>query len=70
MSTALTGCFVAVRAEALVDAAAFALVAIGVAGEDAAAEAKGPGTFHALLYDALYALTPERLDRRADVELA
>jgi hydroxyethylthiazole kinase len=62
MSTALTGCFVAVRAEALVDAAAFALVAIGVAGEDAAAEAKGPGTFHAL--------TPERLDRRANVELA
>ena len=47
-----------------------ALAAIGVAGEDAAAEANGPGTFHALLYDALYALTPERLDARANIDLA
>jgi hydroxyethylthiazole kinase len=70
MSTAMTGCFVAVRAASLVDGAAFALAAIGVAGEDAAADAKGPGTFHALLYDALYALTPEGLDARAKIELA
>jgi len=70
MSTALTGCFVAVRADAPLDGAAFALAAIGVAGEDAAAEAKGPGTFHALLYDALYALTPDRLDARVNIELA
>jgi hydroxyethylthiazole kinase len=70
MSTALTGCFVAVRTDSLVDAAAFALAAIGVAGEDAATQAKGPGTFHALLYDALHALTPERLDERANIELA
>jgi hydroxyethylthiazole kinase len=70
MSTALTGCFVAVRADAPLDGAAFALAAIGIAGEDGAAEARGPGTFHALLYDALYALTPERLDGRANIELA
>ena len=69
MSTALTGCFVAV-APGAVDAAAFALVALGVAGEDAALEATGPGTFHARLYDALYALTPESLDERANIEIA
>ena len=42
-----------------------ALVAFGVAGEDAARNAQGPGTFHAALYDALYALDPETLDSRA-----
>ena len=42
-------------------------MAFGVAGEDAAAVAKGPGTFHAALYDALYALTPETLDERARI---
>ncbi len=68
MSSTLTGCFAAVRSDALVDAAAFALAAFGLAGEDAAREAKGPGTFHALLYDALYALAPESLDARANIE--
>jgi hydroxyethylthiazole kinase len=60
MSTALTGCFLAVAQP--FDAAVGALVAFGVAGEDAAREAKGPGTFHALLYDAVAALDPGTLD--------
>jgi hydroxyethylthiazole kinase len=68
MSSTLTGCFAAVRPDALVDAGASALAAFGLAGEDAAREAKGPGTFHALLYDALYALAPESLDARANIE--
>jgi len=68
MSTALTGCFAAVRRDAPLDAAAYALAALGVAGEDAARTAKGPGTFHAGLYDALYALTPDSLDERARIE--
>jgi hydroxyethylthiazole kinase len=67
MSTAITGCFLAVRSEAPLEAAAEALVAFGVAGEDAAAGAKGPGTFHAQLYDALYNLDPATLDERARV---
>ena len=67
MSTALTGCFLAVRADAPLDAAAEALAAFGVAGEDAAREAKGPGTFHAGLYDALYNLQPDELERRARI---
>jgi hydroxyethylthiazole kinase len=68
MSTAITGCFAAVRPDALVDAASFALAAFGLAAEDAARGAEGPGTFHARLYDALYALTPASLDERANIE--
>jgi hydroxyethylthiazole kinase len=65
MSTAITGCFLAVRPGDPLAAAAEALVAFGVAGEDAARDAKGPGSFHAALYDALYALDPATLDGRA-----
>ena len=67
MSTAVTGSFLAAKPEAPLEAAAEALVAFGVAGEDAARSAHGPGTFHAGLYDALYNLDPETLDGRAKV---
>ena len=67
MSSAVTGCFLAVAASPF-DAAVEALVAFGVAGEDAARDAKGPGTFHANLYDALAALDPATLDARAKTE--
>jgi len=66
MSTALTGCFLAAENVAF-KAAVEALVAFGVAGEDAAAEAKGPGSFHVALYDALAALDPSSLTGRAKV---
>jgi hydroxyethylthiazole kinase len=64
MSTAITGCFLAVNRGDPLTAAAEALVAFGVAGEDAAREAKGPGSFHVALYDALAALDPATLDGR------
>jgi hydroxyethylthiazole kinase len=64
MATALTGCFLGVQPHALT-AATGALVAFGVAGEDAAETAQGPGSFHVGLYDALYVLDPETLDARA-----
>jgi hydroxyethylthiazole kinase len=67
MSTALTGCFLAVKRDAPLEAAAEALAAFGVAAEDAAAGAKGPGSFHAGLYDALAALDPSTLDERARI---
>jgi hydroxyethylthiazole kinase len=67
MSSALTGCFLAVNRERAFGAAAEALVAFGVAGEDAARDAKGPGSFHVALYDALAALDPATLDERARV---
>ena len=52
----MTGCFLAGKPEEPLEAAAEALAAFGVAAEAAAAGAEGPGTFHARLYDALYAL--------------
>jgi hydroxyethylthiazole kinase len=67
MSTALTGCFLAAKDDPF-EAAVEALVAFGVAGEDAAREARGPGSFHAGLYDALAALDPVTLNARARVE--
>jgi hydroxyethylthiazole kinase len=68
MSSALTGCFLAAKPGKPLEAAAEALAAFGVAAEDAAEGAGGPGTFHARLYDALYALEPELLDRRVRIE--
>ena len=66
MSSAVTGCFLAV-ADSPLDGAVEALVAFGVAGEDAAHDAKGPGSFHVGLYDALAALDPETIGARAKV---
>ncbi len=67
IASAITGCFAAVNRGRSLEAAAEALVALGVAGEDAAATSRGPGTFHVALYDALYALSPDSLDARARV---
>ena len=67
MCTAMTGCFLAVKPEAPLEAAAEALAAFGVAAEDAAVSAQGPGSFHAALYDALYNLDPETLDSRTKI---
>jgi hydroxyethylthiazole kinase len=67
MSSAITGCFLAVKSDAPFEAAAEALAAFGVAGEDAARDAKGPGSFHVALYDALAALDPDTLDSRAKI---
>ena len=68
MATAITGCFLAVRPHGRLEAATEALVAFGVAGEDAAENAGGPGSFHVALYDALYSLDPATLDARARLE--
>lgn len=67
IASALTGCFAAVNREQPLRAAAEALVALGLAGEDAAAQSHGPGSFHVALYDALHALSPDTIDARARV---
>ena len=69
MSTAMTGCFLAGKADPF-EAAVEALAAFGVAGEDAAAGARGPGSFHVGLYDALAGLDPATLSERAKIESA
>ena len=68
MSSALTGCFLAAKPDEPLEAAAEALAAFGVAGEDAARQARGPGSFHVGLYDALAALDPATLGARARIE--
>jgi hydroxyethylthiazole kinase len=67
ISSALTGCFLAAKPGEPLEAAAEALAALGVAAEDAADGAAGPGTFHARLYDALAGLDPDTLDGRARI---
>jgi hydroxyethylthiazole kinase len=68
MSSAITGCFLAAKPDGPLEAAAEALAAFGVAAEDAARGAEGPGTFHARLYDGLYALDPDTLDERVRID--
>src|SRR5438132_867978 len=68
MSSALTGCFLAAKPEQPLEAAAEALGVFGVAGEDAAEGASGPGSFHVALYDALWNLEPATLDARVRIE--
>ncbi len=63
MSTAITAAFLS-SAEDPLEAAAQALQAFGIAGEDAARGAAGPGSFHVALYDALAALDPDTIDGR------
>jgi hydroxyethylthiazole kinase len=70
MSSAITGCFLAAKPGEPLEAAAEALAAFGVAGEDAARGAKGPGSFHVNLYDTLAALDPATLDERASISEA
>ena len=67
MSTAVTGCFLAAKPDAALEAASEALAAFGVAAEDASRHANGPGSFHVQLYDALAALDPRTLDSRARI---
>jgi hydroxyethylthiazole kinase len=69
ISSALTGCFLAVRPGAPLDASAEALAALGIAAEDAAREARGPGSFHAALYDGLWNLDPDTIDERARIDV-
>jgi hydroxyethylthiazole kinase len=69
ISTTITAAFAAVRSDAFI-AAAGALIAYGIAGELAAVKNEGkPGSFHVALYDELFALTPEVVERIARVEL-
>jgi hydroxyethylthiazole kinase len=67
MSSAMTGCFLAAKPDVPLEAAAEALAAFGLAAEDAAREAQGPGSFHMRLYDALAALDPATLDERVKI---
>ncbi|GHO83633.1 hydroxyethylthiazole kinase [Dictyobacter formicarum] len=66
MATSLIGAFLAVEPDAW-PATIAALIAMGVAGEAAAIEAGGPGTFRSHLLDAVTALSYEQLRERQRV---
>ncbi len=55
-ASAVTGAFLAVNPVAL-DASRNAMAVMGIAGERAAREAKGPGSFQVTFLDALYGMT-------------
>ena len=59
-ATTAISCFCAVEKDQLT-AAACALGYYGLAGEEAARESKGPGSFQVALYDALYNLSEETM---------
>ncbi len=65
-ASALIGAFLAVEPDPLA-AAACALSYLGQAGEEAAAQARGPASFMMALLDALYYLEPERLEQGARI---
>jgi hydroxyethylthiazole kinase len=67
VASALVAACHAVEADAWLATAA-ALLAIGVAGEGAAAHARGPGSFATDILDALYGLDRESLLARAKVQ--
>jgi len=69
MAASVTGVFCAVSDD-LLNASAAALAAFGIAGERAAAEAKGPFTFKTSLFDELAGLTPAMLARGAKIKKA
>lgn len=69
VATALVAAFLAVEDDALLAAAA-ALACLGIAGEQAAEKAHGPGSFAAFLLDALHALGPAEIASRARFSLS
>lgn len=66
-ATALCAAFAAV-AGSVQDAAVGALAAFGAAGAVAGDRAEGPGTMQVHIYDALYTLTHEQIDRHVTIE--
>jgi len=62
-ATTVIACFCAVEPDPLI-ATACALGYYGLAGEEAARASKGPGSFQAALYDALYGLSEETMMER------
>ncbi len=50
-----------------VDACAAAMAALGIAGEVAAANSKGPGSFKPAFFDAVYSLTPQQFEESAKI---
>jgi len=68
MAASVIGAFAAVEKD-YAKAAAYALVCFGIAGELAAKEAKGPGTFKERFYDELYNLNEKTIGNMQKLRL-
>ncbi|MBM3244021.1 MAG: hydroxyethylthiazole kinase [Candidatus Omnitrophica bacterium] len=66
MAASMIGAFAAVE-ENYARAAASGLAVFGVAAEIASSRSDGPGTFKAFLFDALYSLTADTLNKRQKI---
>lgn len=66
MAASVIGCCASVTRDYL-SASAAGIAAFGIAGEWAAAEASGPGSFKYRLFDCMAAVTPEDLNRLAKI---
>jgi hydroxyethylthiazole kinase len=64
MATSIIASFAAVQWD-MAEASSVALAAFGIAGERAAANTSGPGSFKTALFDQLSMLTPAELARDA-----
>jgi len=69
VATALTGAFAAVNPSPL-EAAAHAMAVMGISGEIAGAEARGPASFETAFLDALYRLDEKQIAERLRLERA
>lgn len=67
VASALTGAFIAVNPSSL-DAAAHAMILMGVAGEIAAERSSGPASFQTAFIDALFGITESDLAERTKAE--
>jgi hydroxyethylthiazole kinase len=67
MASAIVGAFCAIEND-LSLATASALSVFGIAGELAATECPGPGTFSIKLIDSLYQITPDTIEKFARIE--
>jgi len=68
MAASVIGAFAAVEKD-YAKAATAALSAFGIAGELAAKDSKGPGTFKERFYDEIYNLTEEKLEKMRKIEV-
>ena len=68
-TTSLIGAFLAVN-DSRMKSAAHAIALMGIAGEMAAKEAKGPGSLQLNIYDTLYSITASDLEEHLRLEIS
>ena len=68
MAASVIGACLAVSSD-MVNASSAGVIAFGIAGEHAAVDAKGPGTYKCHLFDAMAGVLPEVVDKEAKIRI-